>query len=164
VGGSPGRSVYRPMSARAVDVTELPALVGNELGASAWHSVTQDEIDRFADATHDRQWIHVDPERARRESPFRCTIAHGYYTLSLAPYLLPQIVTVTGIRLGVNYGLNSVRFTSPVRVGRRLRLRATLRAVTPIVGGSEVTLALAFEVDGEQRPACLAEAVYRYYV
>ncbi|MCK6554412.1 MaoC family dehydratase [Candidatus Binatia bacterium] len=152
------------MTARVVDVTALPGLAGEELGASGWHSVSQDEIDRFADATHDRQWIHVDPERAARESPFRCTIAHGYYTLSLAPYLIPQILSVTGTRLVVNYGLNSVRFTSPVRVGRRLRLRATMQAVVPIKGGMEATLALAFEVEGELRPACLAEAVYRYYV
>lgn len=152
------------MSPRIVDVHDLSGLVGSELGTSEWHPVTQAEVDRFADATHDHQWIHVDPVRARRESPFRCTIAHGYYTLSLAPYLLPQIVTVSGIRMGVNYGLNSVRFTSPVRVGKRLRLRATLQAVTPIIGGTEVILALAFEVDGDPRPACVAEAVYRYYV
>lgn len=152
------------MSVRVVDLNALPEMVGQALGASEWHNVTQDEIDRFADATHDHQWIHVDPERARRESPFRCTIAHGYYTLSLAPYLLPQIVTVSGVRMGVNYGLNSVRFTSPVRVGRRLQLRATVRAVTPITGGTELVLALTFQVDGDPRPACLAEAVYRYYV
>lgn len=164
MGGSPGNDWNTPMSARVVDASALPGLVGEELGVSEWHSVTQEEIDRFADATHDHQWIHVDPVRARRESPFRCTIAHGYYTLSLAPYLLPQILTVTGVRLGVNYGLNRVRFTSPVRVGRRLRLRATLQAVSPIIGGSEVTLALSFEVEGEMRPACAAEAVYRYYV
>ena len=152
------------MSARVVDMKALPDLVGQELGASAWHSVTQDEIDRFADATHDHQWIHVDPERARRESPFRCTIAHGYYTLSLAPYLLPQVLTVTGVRMGVNYGLNNVRFTSPVRVGRRLQLLATVKAVAPITGGVELTLALTFRVEGESRPVCVAEAVYRYYV
>jgi len=152
------------MSARLVDVKDLKDMVGQDLGASDWHPVTQDEINTFAEATHDHQWIHVDPERARKESPFGAPIAHGYYTLSLAPYLLPQILGVTGIRMGVNYGLNKLRFTSPVRIGKRLQLRASLNGVENITGGVQVTLGLSFYVEGEARPACVAEAVYRYYV
>jgi acyl dehydratase len=152
------------MSTRIVDVADLKSLVGQDLGTSEWHSVTQAEINTFADATHDHQWIHVDPERAKKESPFGGAIAHGYYTLSLAPYLLPQILAVTGIRMGVNYGLNKLRFTSPVRVGRRVQLRATLSGVEDITGGVQVTLGLNFYVEGESKPACIAEAIYRYYV
>lgn len=151
------------MSTHVVDIKELRSLVGQELGASDWYLVTQDEINKFAAATHDHQWIHVDPERAKKESPFGTTIAHGYYTLALAPFLLPQILTVTGIRMGVNYGLNKLRFTSPVRVGRRLQLKATMQAVDDITGGVQVTLGLAFQVEGESKPACVADAVYRYY-
>jgi acyl dehydratase len=152
------------MSPRVVDITELKSLVGQELGVSDWHPVTQAEINLFADATHDHQWIHVDPERAKKESPFGAAIAHGYYTLSLAPYLIPQVVTVTGIRMGVNYGLNNLRFTSPVRIGKRLRVRVTLQAVDDIPGGVQIAMGLAFEVEAESRPACVAEVVYRYYV
>lgn len=139
-------------------------MVGQELGASEWYPVTQEEIDKFADATHDHQWIHVDPQRAKKESPFGTTIAHGYYTLALAPFLLPQILQVTGARMGVNYGLNKLRFTSAVRVGRRLQLRAAVQAVDDITGGVQVTFGLSFSVEGESKPACIAEAVYRYYV
>jgi acyl dehydratase len=151
------------MSPRVVGVADLKSLVGHELGVSEWHSVTQEEINKFAEATHDDQWIHTDPERAREESPFGGPIAHGYYTLSLAPYLLPHILTVTGIRMGVNYGLNSLRFTSPVRIGKRLRLRATLKGIEDVPGGVQVALALTFEVEGESKPACIAEVLYRYY-
>jgi acyl dehydratase len=152
------------MSARVVAITELESCTGQELGVSDWHPVTQEEINTFAAATHDHQWIHVDPERAKKESPFGTTIAHGYYTLSLAPYLLPQLLEVTGARMGVNYGLNKVRFTSPVRIGRRIQLRAALGEVEPITGGVQVTLDLRFHVEGESKPACIAEAIYRYYV
>ena len=151
------------MSTHVVDIKELKSLVGQELGASDWYLVSQDEINKFAEATHDHQWIHVDPERAKKESPFGTTIAHGYYTLALAPFLLPQILTVTGIRMGVNYGLNKLRFTSPVRVGRRVQLKAAMQAVDEITGGVQVTLGLAFQVEGESKPACIADALYRYY-
>jgi acyl dehydratase len=151
------------MNPRVVDINELKSLVGQELGVSEWHLVTQEEINQFAGATHDHQWIHVDPERAKRESPFGGTIAHGYYTLSLAPYLIPQVVTVSGIRMGVNYGLNSLRFTSPVRIGKRLRVRVTLKAVDDVSGGVQVAIGLSFEVEGEPKPACVGEVVYRYY-
>src|SRR5919202_1953816 len=102
------------MAARALTLQELKSMKGQELGTSEWHLVTQDEINKFADATHDHQWIHVDPERAKKESPFRGPIAHGYYTLSLAPHFMEQIIAVKGIRMGVNYGLNKLRFPSHV--------------------------------------------------
>src|SRR5215813_5062882 len=153
-----------PMSARVVDIAGLKLLVGQELGVSDWHPVTQEEINKFADATHDHQWIHVDPERARKESPFGAPIAHGYYTLALAPYLLPHVLTVTGIRMAVNYGLNSLRFTSPVRIGKRLRLRIALKGIEDIAGGAQAAFGLSFEVEGDSKPACIGEVLYRYYV
>ncbi len=151
------------MSARAVDVKDLKSLIGQELGVSDWHPVTQEEINQFADATHDHQWIHVDPERAKKESPFGGPIAHGYYTLALAPYLVSQALTVTGIRMGVNYGLNSLRFTNPVRIGKRLRVRVKVNSVEEVTAGVQVGFGLIYEVEGESKPACVAEVVYRYY-
>jgi acyl dehydratase len=142
---------------------ELATLVGQELGVSDWHPVTQHEVDLFADATHDHQWIHVDPERCRRESPFGGPIAHGYYTLSLAPALLSQVLRVDGVRMGVNYGINRMRLPSPVPVGSRVRVRATLNGYEPFPGGASGTIGLTFEVDGQQKPACVAEVIYRYY-
>src|SRR5215831_4124157 len=122
------------MAPRTLTIDELKALKGKEIGTSEWHLVTQEEINKFADATHDHQWIHVDPERAKKESPFGAAIAHGYYTLALAPYFLPQVLSVTGVRMAVNYGLNSLRFTSPVRIGKRLRLRVALKSLEDIAG------------------------------
>ena len=151
------------MSARAVDVKDLKSLTGQELGVSDWHLVTQEEINQFADATHDHQWIHVDPERARKESPFGGPIAHGYYTLALAPYLVSQALTVTGVRMGVNYGLNNLRFTNPVRIGKRLRVRVKVNTVEEVTAGVQVGLGLTYEVESESKPACVAEVVYRYY-
>ena len=142
---------------------EMQRLVGQEIGVSDWHVVTQQEINTFADATHDHQWIHVDPERCKRESPFGGPIAHGYYTLSLAPHLLGQIVHVEGVRMGVNYGLNKMRLPSPLPVGARVRLRATLAGYETIAGGAAATIGLTFEVDGQAKPACVAEVIYRYY-
>lgn len=151
------------MSARVVEVTELKSLIGQELGVSDWHLVTQEEINKFADATHDHQWIHVDPERAKKESPFGGPIAHGYYTLALAPYLVSQALTVTGVRMGVNYGLNTLRFTAPVRIGKRLRVRVAVNSVGDVTAGVQVAMGLTYEVEGESKPACVAEVVYRYY-
>ncbi len=144
-------------------LTEMQTLVGQELGVSEWHRVTQEEVDQFAAATHDHQWIHVDPERCRRESPFGGPIAHGYYTIALAPALLAQILAVEGVRMGVNYGLNKMRLPSPVPVGSQVRLRASLAGYEPIAGGASATLGLSFEVDGQAKPACVAEVIYRYY-
>ncbi|MGH7818395.1 MAG: MaoC family dehydratase [Candidatus Binatia bacterium] len=151
------------MGVRELKIEELKGLKGQELGVSDWHTVTQEEINKFAEATHDHQWIHVDPERAKRESPFGGPIAHGYYTLSLAPHLMSQVIAVRGIRLGINYGLNKLRFPGPVKIGKRVRMRATLADFEDIPHGAQATIGMTFEVEGESKPACVAEAVYRYY-
>ncbi len=141
----------------------LKELVGQELGVSDWHQVTQEEVNLFADATHDHQWIHVDIERCKRESPFGGPIAHGYYTLALGPALLAEIMRVDGIRMGVNYGLNKMRLPSPVPVGARVRLRAKLNGFEPTQGGGDGTIALTFELENQSKPACAAEVIFRYY-
>ncbi len=150
------------MSTITLDLDELKAKVGSHLGYSNWHTVTQEEVNLFADATNDHQWIHVDPERAKA-GPFGTTIAHGYFTLSLAPSLLGEILVVDGPRLAVNYGLNRVRFPSPVPIGSNLRCGAELESVDEVEGGYQVTLKLTFEVEGTSKPACVAEIVFRYY-
>lgn len=152
------------MAARVIDYKDVKSLVGQEIGVSDWHLVTQEEINAFADATHDHQWIHVDVERAKRESPFGGPVAHGYYTLSLAPHLMSQIWSVQGIRMGVNYGLNKLRFPAPVLVGKQVRLRAMLNNVEDVSGGQQATVGMSFEVEGSDKPVCVAEAIYRYYV
>ena len=136
--------------------------IGQHLGNSPWHEVTQEQINAFADATGDHQWIHVDVERAK-QGPFGAPIAHGYLTLSLGPALLPQVLHVDGISMGVNYGLNKLRFPSPVVVGSRVRLSATLDSVEDVAGGVQATIGLTFEIEGKDKPACVAEAVFRYY-
>jgi acyl dehydratase len=138
--------------------------VGEHLGYSDWVEVTQDQVNLFADATGDHQWIHVDPERAAKESPFGGPIAHGYLTISLAPVLLASIVRVEGVTMGVNYGINKLRFPGPVPVGAKLRAGAILAQVEDISGGAQVTYDLTFEVDGQEKPACVAQVVYRFYV
>ncbi len=145
------------------NLEELRKMVGQEVGVSEWHPVTQEAINMFADATLDHQWIHVDPERARRESPFRGPIAHGYYTLSLAPYLMANIMAVKETKMGVNYGLNKLRFTAPVPIPSKVRMRATLAVIEEIKGGVQATFNLQFEVEGKEKPSCVAEAIYRYY-
>jgi acyl dehydratase len=140
----------------------LKAKVGDHLGYSDWTEVTQAQVNQFADATGDHQWIHVDPERAK-SGPFGGPIAHGYLTLSLAPMLLNSVLRVDGIAMGVNYGLNKLRFPSPVPVGSKLRVGATLAEVEDIAGGAQVTLDLVFEVEGKDKPSCVAQAVFRYY-
>ncbi len=151
------------MAARMVEYNDVKSWVGQELGVSDWHLVTQEEINSFAEATHDHQWIHLDVERAKRESPFGGPVAHGYYTLSLAPHLMSQIWGVQGVKMGVNYGLNKLRFPSPVPIGSRIRARATLNNVEDVKGGMQVTVGLAFEIEGQDKPACVAEGLYRYY-
>ena len=151
------------MTTQVQGLDELKGKVGEHLGYSDWHEVTQDQVNKFADATGDHQWIHVDPERAK-SGPFGGPIAHGYLTLSLAPALLPQVLQVGGISMGVNYGLNKLRFPSPVPVGGKVRVGATLAEVEDVKGGAQATLDLTFEVEGKDKPACVAQAVYRYYV
>jgi acyl dehydratase len=146
------------------DVSALRSFLGKKLGTSDWLEMTQERIDRFAEATGDAQWIHVDPERAKRESPFGTTIAHGYLTLSLAPYLFGQIVQVKSTRMTVNPGVEHMRLRAPVRCGDRLRLHATLKDVRDIPGGAvRVTLTLSFEIEGQSRLAANGDAALVYY-
>jgi len=142
---------------REIAVSELPSLVGQEIGVSDWLEITQDRVNRFADATGDHQWIHVDIERATKElgSP----IAHGYLVLSLIPFLAKNIVTYTGVSRGINYGCNKVRFTNTVPVGSRLRMRLKVLSVEPRGAGFMVTNQCTIEREGEERPACVAESV-----
>ena len=135
---------------------------GQELGTSDCHEVTQKDIDTFADVTGDHQWIHVDPERAR-DTPFGGTIAHGYYTLSLAPGFSEQILKFEGFAFGINYGLNKVRFPAPLPVGGKVRMHAKIVSVEPIQGGAQITLALTFEHEGGEKPVCVAESIARLY-
>ncbi|MDA8148170.1 MAG: MaoC family dehydratase [Actinomycetota bacterium] len=137
-------------------------LVGQHLGYSEWHRITQDQVNTFADATGDHQWIHVDPERAAA-GPFGGPIAHGYLTLSLAPVLLAEVLHVEGITMGVNYGCNRVRFPAPVPVGSNLRAGATLVSVEEVGGGVQSVLDVTFEVEGAEKPSCVAQVVYRYF-
>ena len=141
----------------------LKGLVGQHIGWSEPVEVTQKQIDTFADATGDHQWIHVDPERAA-SGPFGATIAHGYLTLSLGPVLVPQVVRVDGIKMAVNYGCEKVRFPSPVPVGSTVRCGATVDSVTPVDGGVQVTLTGTVEVLDAPKPSCVAQVVYRYYI
>ncbi|MBS1847605.1 MAG: MaoC family dehydratase [Actinobacteria bacterium] len=143
-------------------IDELKSAVGTHLGHSDWLEVTQDRVNQFADATGDHQWIHVDVERAKAESPFGGPIAHGYLTLSLAPSLVPQVVQIKGFSSAVNYGANKVRFPSPVPVGSNLRVGAELDEVTDVNGGVQIQMTLTFEVEGAAKPACVAEVIYRY--
>ncbi|MBX3287144.1 MAG: MaoC family dehydratase [Actinobacteria bacterium] len=144
-------------------IAGLKELVGTHLGYSDYVEITQDRVNTFADATGDHQWIHVDPERAKAESPFGGPIAHGYLTLSLGPLLAPQIMRVEGIKMGVNYGADKVRFPSPVPVGSKLRLGAELTKVDDIPGGVQVYMTFTFEVEGAAKPSCVSENVFRYY-
>jgi acyl dehydratase len=135
---------------------------GEVLGTSDWHEVTQDAIDDFADVTGDHQWIHVDPERAK-DTPFGGTIAHGYYTLSLAPMLSNEIFAMDGFAFAVNYGLNKVRFPAPVPVGSKVRASAKVAKLEDVPGGAQMTLELTFEREGGEKPVCVAETLVRVY-
>jgi acyl dehydratase len=140
----------------------LKGLVGAHLGYSEWHQVTQEQVNLFADATDDHQWIHVDIERAKA-GPFGGPIAHGYLTLSLLPTLLSEILQVTGVAMTVNYGLNKLRFPAPVPVGSKLRAGAVLSSVEDVAGGVQCALAVTFEIEGNAKPACVADILFRYY-
>jgi acyl dehydratase len=146
-------------------IEELRGLVGQEVGCGDWFTVTQADINAFADLTRDKQWIHIDPERARRESPYGATIAHGFLTLSFLSYLHSQAVQVRAdVRLSVNYGLNRVRFTSAVRSGSRVRARSTLKELSEVEGGVQLAWAITVEVEGSDKPALVAEWLVRMYV
>lgn len=143
-------------------IDDIKARVGQELGVSEWDDVTQEKIDAFADATGDHQWIHVDPARAA-QTPFGGTIAHGYYTLSLAPKFSYALYEVTNVAFALNYGVNKVRFPAPLPVGSRVRMRATIASVDDIAGGIQMATALTFERDGGEKPVCVAETLVRIY-
>jgi acyl dehydratase len=145
-------------------IEDLKSLVGQEVGASDWFEVTQSRINDFADATEDHQWIHIDLERAKTDSPFHSTIAHGFLTLSLLPHLVAQAVKVQGdFKMGINYGLNRLRFVSPVLAGSRVRAKLTLQSVEDVAGGNQITWSVTCETEGGQKPALVAEWLVRYY-
>jgi len=143
--------------------SELLALDGADLGVTDWVPVTQEQVDLFADATGDHQWIHVDVERATRESPFGGPIAHGYLTLSLVNLFLPQLLEVRGASMGVNVGLDKVRFPSPVPTGSNLRGRGQVVAVEEAKGGVQITVRVTVEIEGADKPACVADTVSRFF-
>jgi acyl dehydratase len=142
-----------------VTFEELPSLVGQETGVSDWVAIDQDRINKFADATGDHQWIHVDVARAAKEMPGGKTIAHGYLTLSLIPWLTGDFLNIAGVTRGINYGSNKIRFTNMVPVGSRVRARSKLTAVEPKAGGMQLTNEVTIEIDGQSRPACVAETI-----
>lgn len=149
-----------PVTINGID--ELKAKVGEELGVSSWHEVTQEDINTFADVTGDHQWIHVDPERAK-ETPFGGTIAHGFYTLSLGPKFQEEIVAFDGFSFAMNYGLGKVRFPAPVPVGSKVRMRGAIAAVEDVPGGVQFTVAQTFEIEGGEKPVCVAELLVRAF-
>lgn len=143
-------------------IDELAALKGQPIGHSDWLTVTQEAVNLFADATGDHQWIHVDPERAA-DGPFGTTIAHGYMTLALLPQLMQQIYRVDGIRMGINYGVNKVRFPAPVPVGSKIRAETAVVDVADVgAGGYQITLSTTVTIEGGAKPACVAESIVRY--
>ncbi|MBE7191052.1 MAG: MaoC family dehydratase [Gordonia polyisoprenivorans] len=153
-----------PTTTHLATLAELDDLVGTVLGVGSWLEVTQERINTFADATGDHQWIHVDPERAVAESPFGGPIAHGYLTLSLIIPMWGEVLAVDSVTMAVNYGLNKVRFTNPVPAGGRVRLKATLAKVEHLPkGGVQVTVEGVIELENSERPAVVAEVVYRYF-
>ncbi|MFC4376491.1 MaoC family dehydratase [Nocardia halotolerans] len=149
------------MTTDFADFDALRAAVGTELGPSAWITVDQQRIDRFAEATGDHQWIHVDPERAA-DGPYGTTIAHGFLTLSLIVPITAEVMTVSAAKMAINYGLDRVRFLAPVPVGSRLRGRLALTEVTDVAGGVQVHRRVTVELEGADRPACVADAIARY--
>jgi acyl dehydratase len=144
-------------------LSDLQALVGQELGASEWLTIEQSRIDEFARATGDHQWIHVDPVRAAA-GPFGATVAHGFLTLSLLPLFSETGFSIADVGMGINYGLNRVRFAAPVRVGSRMRVHFKLLSFEPLEGGAQLTVQATFEIEGQAKPACVAESVSRRYV
>jgi acyl dehydratase len=150
------------MTTQANSIEELTSLVGTHLGYSDYRTITQEQVNLFAEATGDHQWIHVDPERAKA-GPFGHTIAHGYLTLSLIPVLVGGLLKVEGVAMGVNYGSNKVRFTSPVPVGSEVRAGATLASVEEVAGGVQVAMDVVIEVRDATKPSCVAQTISRFY-
>ena len=143
-------------------IDQLKERAGHRVGESSWHEITQEQVNAFAEATGDRQWIHTDPERAK-SGPFGGTVAHGYLTLSLAPALLWEVLEVPEAAAVVNYGLNKLRFPAPVPVGSRVRLAIDLQDVEDVKGGVQAAYGMTFEIEGGEKPACVAEVLFRYY-
>jgi acyl dehydratase len=146
-----------------ITLEELKRLVGQELAVTEWLEVSQERINLYADATDDHQWIHVDPERARRESPYGATIAHGFLTLSLLPKIVSDAIQLSDLRMAVNYGSNRVRFPAAVRAGSRIRARIVLQSVRDVEGATDATYAVTIENEGSEKPCCVAEWLARYY-
>jgi acyl dehydratase len=142
---------------------EFEAYLGKELGTSGWHTITQEQIDKFADATIDHQWIHTDPERAKTEGPFGGTIAHGYLTVSLLPYFWHQIADVQNLKMEINYGIESMRFAQPVLVDSKVRLIAKLAGIVNLRGVTKANIGVTMEIEGVKKPAYVGEVVFLYH-
>jgi acyl dehydratase len=162
VAGWPEAGRHRNTGRVTVHLTELSGLAGQHLGYSSWHDITQEDVSRFAALTDDEQWIHVDPERAK-EGPFGATVAHGFHTLARFTALLGEILTVEGVATTLNYGVNRVRFPAPARVGSRLRMGLEVKSVEQAGDGVQVLYGASFEIEGQAKPACVAEVIFRYY-
>lgn len=145
------------------NLEELKSLIGQEIAISDWIEISQERINNFAEATDDYQWVHVDVERAKRESPFGSPIAHGFLTLSLLPKLIENAIKMTDVKMGLNYGLNKVRFPAPVLVGSKLRGRFKLLEVKDITGGAQLIFEVIIECEGSDKPVCVAESIMRRY-
>lgn len=150
-------------STRFTGIADAKARIGEEIGVTDWMLIEQERVNAFAQVTGDQQWIHVDVERAKRESPFGGPIAHGYLTLSLLAKFAQECIAIEGVKLAVNYGLNRVRFAAPVKVGSRVRARFVLGAVDDIPGGAQIVWQAVIEIEGSDKPACAAEMVTRWY-
>jgi len=151
-----------PGTRLSAQLDDLPGLAGLSFGPSSWHTITQSEVDRFADLSGDRNPIHIDPIAAAA-TPFGTTIAHGFLTLSLVAPLMAEVFEVTGVGTGINYGLNKLRFPAPVPVGSRVRVTGVVESVTEVAGGYQVEPTVSFEIEGGTKPVCVAEMVLRYY-
>ena len=143
--------------------SEFESYLGKELGVSRWHTITQQQIDKFAESTIDHQWIHTDPERAKNESPFKATIAHGYLTVSLLPYFWHQIADVQNLKMQINYGIDNIKFAQPVIVDSHVRLKARLAAIVNLRGITKATIGVEMEIEGEKKPAYTGEVVFLYH-
>ncbi|MGN6396202.1 MAG: MaoC family dehydratase [Mucilaginibacter sp.] len=142
---------------------EFEALLGKEIGTSGWHTITQEQINQFAEATIDHQWIHTEPERAAVESPFKATIAHGYLTVSLLPYFWHQIADVRNLKMQINYGIDNIKFAQPVVVNSRVRLIARLLSIVNLRGITKASIGVTMEIEGEKKPAYTGEVVFLYH-
>lgn len=142
---------------------ELEAYLGQSLGTSNWHQISQDQINKFAEATLDHQWIHTEPERAQQESPFGSTIAHGYLTVSLLPHLWAQVISIRNIKMQVNYGIENLRFNQAVKAGSSVRLQAKLEDLKDLRGISKATIGVKLEIEGEKKPAYTGSITFLYH-